>query len=150
AFTYLNMGPLRNKGVELSLDQRISNTVSGFVNYSWQGKPEVLKAAVPYPTVELALPPTNRFNIGGSYNSSRFLGNLTINYSDKAFWSDVLTSSYHGYTDSYTMVGGTFGVKWMRGKVTTSVKTANLLNQTIQQHVFGDLIRRSVTGEVRI
>lgn len=150
AFTYLNLGPLRNKGVELSVDHRFNSTLSAFANYSWQGKPEVLKAANPYPAIELALPPTNRFNIGGTYNGRRYIGNLTVNFSDKAFWSDVLTSTYHGYTDSFTMVGGTFGMKWMNGKITTSVKTSNLLNQTIQQHVFGDLIRRSVTGEVRI
>ena len=39
-----------------------------------------------------------------------------MNYSDKAFWSDVLTSPYHGFTDAYTMVNGSFGVKWQGGK----------------------------------
>ena len=35
------------------------------------------------------------------------------------------------------------------GRITTAVKGNNLLNQTVQQHVFGDLLRRSVVGEVR-
>jgi len=34
--------------------------------------------------------------------------------------------------------------------MTTSLKVTNLLNRTVQQHVFGDLLRRSVTGEVRL
>ena len=34
--------------------------------------------------------------------------------------------------------------------VTTSVKVTNLLNQDIQQHIFGDLMKRSVMGELKI
>jgi hypothetical protein len=41
-------------------------------------------------------------------------------------------------------------VKWPRQKLTTSLKVNNLLNETVQQHVFGDLIRRTITGEVRV
>ena len=78
------------------------------------------------------------------------LGSASVNYSDKAFWSDVLTSPYFGFTDAYTMVNGSFGVKWMNGKVTTLVKVTNLFNQDIQQHVFGDILKRSVSFEVRI
>ena len=65
-------------------------------------------------------PPTNRFNIGFNVDRGRFLGNLSVNYSDKAFWSDVLTSPFFGYTDSYTMVNGAVGARWMKGKITTS------------------------------
>jgi outer membrane receptor protein involved in Fe transport len=60
AFTYLNLGPVREKGLELSLDQRFARGVSAFVNYSWQAKPTVLDSATPFPVEELALPPTNR------------------------------------------------------------------------------------------
>jgi hypothetical protein len=136
--------------VELSLDHRVSSRLSAFANYSWQGDPKILKDPHPFPTSELSLPPTNRFNAGGSYNDARFLGALTVNYTDKAFWTDVLTSAYHGFTPAYTLVNGTFGVKWSGGKVTTSVKANNILNKTVQQHVFGDLLRRSVVGELRL
>ena len=71
----------------------------------------------PYPTQELALPPTNRFNVGFNFDGAALLGSASVNYSDKAFWSDVLTSPYHGFTDAYTMVNGSFGVKWANGKV---------------------------------
>ena len=150
AFTYLNLGPTRQRGVELSLDERVSSTISAFANYSWQGKPEILNDPNPFPAVELSLPPTNRFNAGATYNDRRFLGSLVVNYGDKGFWSDVLTSSYHGFTDAFTLVNGSFGVKWKGGKVTTTVKSNNILNKTVQQHVFGDLLRRSVTGEVKL
>ena len=153
AFTYQNLGPLRQKGIELSVDHRVDQNLSLFVNYSWQGTPQILAQANPadqYPTAELAYPPTNRFNTGFSVDHGRFLGNLSLNYSDKAFWSDVLTAPFAGYTDSYTMVNGTLGARWMDKKVTTSIKVTNLFNQDIQQHVFGDILKRMVVFEVRI
>ena len=150
AFTYLNLGPLRQKGVELSVDQRFGGGLSAFANYSWQAKPIVLDDPNPFPLQELALPPTNRFNIGVTFDGARFLGSASVNYSDKAFWSDVLTSPYHGFTDAYTMVNGSFGVKWAAGKVTTLLRGTNLLNKDIQQHVFGDIIKASVMAEVRV
>jgi iron complex outermembrane receptor protein len=149
AFTYQNLGPTRQKGVELSLDHRLHSTLNTFVNYSWQGKPEVLDDPNPFPSIELALPPTHRFNIGGTYDGPRLLGSLTVNYADDAFWSDVLTSPFHGFTDAYTLVNGSFGVRWNGGKITTSIKGTNLLNRTVQQHVFGDILKRAVTAEVR-
>ena len=60
AFTYLNLGPIRNKGIELSLDHRFHAKLTAFANYSWQDRPEILDAPNPYPIVELALPPTHR------------------------------------------------------------------------------------------
>jgi outer membrane receptor protein involved in Fe transport len=150
AFTYQNLGPLRQKGIELSVDHRVDQNLSLFANYSWQSKPDILPDANPYPTAELSYPPTNRFNAGFSVEHGRFLGNLSLNYSDKAFWSDVLTSPYFGYTDSYTMVNGTLGARWLNNKVTTSVKVTNLFNQDIQQHVFGDILKRMVVLEVKV
>jgi iron complex outermembrane receptor protein len=150
--TYLNLGPIRNQGVEVSLDHSFSNQVSASVNYSYQDKPEVRDAdsdQIAYPSEEISLPPTNRFNAAVNVNTRRFLGVLSVNYSDEAFWSDVLTAQYNGFTDSYTLLNGTFGVKWADGKVQTTLKVNNILNEEIQQHNFGDILQRSFTGEVR-
>ena len=62
-----------------------------------------------------------------------------MNAATGAFWSDVLTAGFHGYTDGYTTVNGSFGVKWHGGAITTTVKMSNLFHQTVQQHIFGDL-----------
>ena len=150
AFSYENLGPLRQKGVELSIDHRLQTNVSLFANYSWQGKPQIVADTNPYPTTELSYPPTNRFNVGFNLDYGRALGNLSVNYSDKAFWTDVLTSPYHGYTDAYTMVNGSIGARWMKEKLTTSVKVTNLFNQDVQQHVFGDILKRMVVFEVKV
>jgi len=150
--TYLNLGPLRQRGFEASLDHRFNNDFSASANYSFQAKPKALSAdsdQIPYFPEEIAFAPRHRFNASVNWNTARFLGSAGVNYSDKAFWSDVLSSPFHGFTDSYTMINATFGVKWANGKVTTSLKGTNLANQEIQQHVFGDLIKRSVFAEVR-
>ena len=47
------------------------------------------------------------------------------------------------------MVNATLGMKFADGKVTLSLKGINLTNEQIQQHVFGDILKRSVIAEVR-
>ena len=149
AFTYLNLGPLRQTGVELWLDQRFSRSLAASVNYSWQSEPEILDDPNPYLSSELNLPPTHRFNAEVNWNGSRLLGSASVNAATDAFWSDVLTAELHGYTDAYATVNGAFGVKWQGGAITTTVKVNNIFNQTVQQHIFGDLLRRTVLGEIK-
>ncbi len=122
-----------------------------FGNYSWQRTPEILDAGsdqIRYPTAEVGIPPENRFNVGISYNGPRFLGDVNVNYAGEALWTDVLGPEFHGYTDSYTMLNATFGVKFADGKATVFLKGTNLTNETIMQHVFGDILRRSVVVEL--
>jgi len=151
-FTYLNLGKVRNKGFEASVEHSIRRGVNAFANYSWQDDPQTRDDRT-LPS-ELAMPPHHRFNAGVSVNQRRFLGSLSVNYTSKAFWTDVLSDPYHGFTGSFTMVNGSVGLKWLGGKLITSVKGTNLLNDDnsqggIQQHIFGDIITRSVVGEVR-
>ena len=149
AFTYVNLGPTQQVGAELWVDRRISRSASAWFNYSWQDEPRILDSDNPFLPTELSLPPTHRVNVGASLNGSRFLGNVSVSAASAAFWSDVLTPEFHGYSDGYTMVNGSFGMKWSDGAITTLVKVTNLFNQSIQQHIFGDILRRTVVGEVR-
>ncbi len=152
-FSYLNLGPVRDRGVEVSLDHYFNESLTGFVNYAWQDDLEVLDASageIPYPNDEIALPPNHRFNAGLNWNSKRFLGTAQVNYVDDALWSDVLTTPFHGFTDSYALVNASFGVKWNEGRITTMVKCTNLLNEDVQQHIFGDILKRSVQLELKL
>ena len=149
AFTYLNLGPTRQIGAELWWDQRFSRSASAWINYSWQAEPEILEAENPYLPEELSLPPTHRGNAGFSWNGSRYLGSVSVSAASDAFWSDVLTRAYHGYSSGYTMVNGSIGVRWQDGAITTVLKGTNLLNRHIKQHIFGDILRRTVLLEVR-
>ena len=53
------------------------------------------------------------------------------------------------YTPKIFRFNASGGVKWRQGRLTTLVKITNLLNQEIQQHVFGDILKQSVTFEAR-
>ena len=149
-FTYLNLGPIRQTGLELWLNQRFSWLLAASVNYSWQSEPEILDDPNPFLPAELNLPPAHRFNAEVTWNGSRLLGSASVNAATDAFWSDVLTAGYHEYTDGFATMNGSFGVKWQDGAITTTVKVNNLFNQTVQQHIFGDLLRRTVLGEVKL
>jgi outer membrane receptor protein involved in Fe transport len=99
---------------------------------------------------ELNIPAKNRFNAGVNFSRGRYLGDLTVSYSGSAFWQDVLDDPFHGTTKAYTLVNGGFGVRWNKNRVTTSLKVVNLANQSVQQHVFGDILKRQIVGEMRV
>jgi outer membrane receptor protein involved in Fe transport len=144
-FTYQNFGRTTQQGFELGVQGLINRNIGAFANYSYQAEPDAN-----FDLRELNLPAKNRFNVGFNFNRGRFLGDLNVSYSDSAFWQDVLNDQFHGTTDSYTLVNGGFGLKWLNNRLTTSVKGTNLANQEIQQHVFGDIIKRSIVGELRV
>jgi outer membrane receptor protein involved in Fe transport len=149
-YTYLNFGKVKDKGIELGVDAAANRYVNVFANYSYQWMPiaEGLPAGT---TIEdLNWPPKNRFNTGFNFSYSRYLGNLTVSYTDKAFWQDVLDARYAGFTDPFTTVNGAFGVRWLGDRLVTSIKMNNIGNEEMQQHIFGDIIRRQVIGEARV
>ena len=145
-FTYLNFGHMTQKGLELGVDTPLTNDINVFVNYSYQAEPD----PEDFDISELNLPANNRFNAGFNFSRSRFFGNLSVSYSDDAFWQDVLDARYSGTTDAYTLVNGGVGVRWMDGRLTTSIKATNLGNDEVQQHVFGDVMKRQVIGELKV
>ncbi|MCI0416968.1 TonB-dependent receptor [bacterium] len=150
-FTYLNIGPLRQHGFELGVDSIVTDNVSVFANYSWQGDPKILDPdsdQLRYPDSELIFPPKHRFNAGMNYNSGRYLASAALNYTSEAFWTDVLSSVFHGPTEAFTTVSGSFGVRWLDGRITTALKVNNIFDDRVQQHIFGDIIQRSWFAEV--
>jgi outer membrane receptor protein involved in Fe transport len=145
-FSYTNLEGVRDTGIELGLNAQLSSDVSLFANYSWQNEP---KPDNPDQFGELNIPPANRFNLGVNYSGDRFFGNVSVNYTDTAFWTDVLDARYHGATEAYTTLNGGVGVRFAEGKVSAGVKFVNLTNETVQQHIFGDILKRQVLGELK-
>ena len=147
AFSYRNLGKVEQKGLELGIDGSFTKEWSGFANYSYQPDPK----AIGFPQSEINLPPNNRFNIGVNYGGDRYLGSLAVSYQDEAYWQDVLDNRYAGTTDAFTLVNGTFGYKWgSKRNIVTLLKATNLLNDEIQQHIFGDVSKLQVVGELRV
>ncbi|HUQ88263.1 MAG TPA: TonB-dependent receptor [Vicinamibacterales bacterium] len=144
-FGYRNLGTVKNKGFELGIDGAVSQALNVFANYSYQAEPEP-----DFALSEINLPPTNRFNAGFNFSQGHFLGNLSVSFVDDAFFQDVLDARFAGPTESYTQVNGAFGVKFLRDKLQTTIKVINLLDEDIQSHVFGDILKRQVIGELRV
>jgi outer membrane receptor protein involved in Fe transport len=144
-FSYRNLGTVKDRGIEIGVDTAVNRYVNAFVNYSFQADPDVEG----FDPSEANLPANNRFNAGFNFTRSRFLGNLSVSYTDDAYWQDVLDARFAGVTDAFTLVNGGFGVRWLGERVVTSIKVTNIGNQEIQQHIFGDIVRRQVVGEAR-
>jgi outer membrane receptor protein involved in Fe transport len=143
-FSYRNLGVNRNKGLELGIDAAATQALNVFANYSFQAEPDP-----DFDIEEVNLPPTHRFNVGFNYSAGRYLGNASVSYVGDAFFQDVLDARFHGWTEDYTQVNGAFGVRWMDGKIISSIKVINLFNEDVQSHVFGDIIKRQTIGELR-
>ncbi|MCX6551868.1 MAG: TonB-dependent receptor [Acidobacteria bacterium] len=144
-FSYRNLGRVKSKGLEAGLDMAVTRHLNAFVNYSYQPDPNP-----DFDKSEINLPPNNRFNAGFNASSGRYFGDMSITYQDQAYWQDVLDARYAGWTNSFALVNGSFGVKWMGGKLTTTIKGTNLANQEVMQHIFGDVMKRAISADMRI
>jgi outer membrane receptor protein involved in Fe transport len=141
-FSYRNIGKTTDQGVELSLQQRPSAEWSWFFNASWQDKPE-FEGVDP---IDQNLPPTWRGNLGVAYDHGSYFLDANVNYQDKAYWADVL--NVHAFTDAFTTVNLGLGVRLLDERLTLEVIGANVFDERVQQHIFGDLISRKVTGQI--
>jgi iron complex outermembrane receptor protein len=147
SYSYANFGSMTQQGLELGFDTAVNDRVNVYGNYSWQGEPD----PEDFPLSELNIPAEHRFNAGLNFHVSRVLGTVGVSYVGEAFWQDVLDARYHGSTEAYTLVNGSVGVRFgARDQMQVMLKGTNLTNEEIQQHIFGDIIRRQLSGEFRI
>ena len=148
-FTYLNLGTVKDKGIELGVDASVNRYVNVFTNYSYQWMPEIENFTAGTGINDINWPSKNRFNAGFDFSYLRFLGNLSVNHTDSAYWQDVLDARFAGTTKAYSLVNGAVGVRWLGQKLVTSLKVNNLGNTEVQQHIFGDIVKRQIIGEAR-
>ncbi len=143
-FTYRNVGKTVNKGFEVGLRLLpiARNTLT--VNYSYQQDPEIEGV----PEDEIGRPPNHRFNVGWNGYSGNWFYAASVNYTDEAYWTDVLDSRFWGTTDAFTTVDASLGVMLLDGTAEVSVRATNLLDEDALQHIFGDIIGRRVVAEI--
>ncbi|MCP4248942.1 MAG: TonB-dependent receptor, partial [bacterium] len=142
-FTYRNIGEIVNEGIELSLQIRPSRSWRIDANYTYQQEPEVTGI----PVEEVNVPPENVVNLGVSYDAARFYVNGNLNFVDDAYWADVL--NIQGLTDAYTQVNVGLGWRLQGGKTTLAINGSNIFDEEVRQHLFGDIISRKISAEVR-
>jgi outer membrane receptor protein involved in Fe transport len=160
-FQYQNAGTVRNDGLELGLSWAGKHGQSAALNYSWQSDPlssgirmsDRIATAVeqhaagmtPDTTDFVNIPARHRVSLSGQVDRPRWFAAGSWDYIAKTFWQDVLTPDFWGYVASYNLVGVRGGWRWPRQGLTASVQITNLLNDPIQQHVYGDVIERRLT-----
>ena len=149
SFTYLNLGNVKDKGIELGVDGAVNRYLNVFTNYSYQWMPVAEDLPAGTSIADINWPAKNRFNAGFDFSYQRFIGNMSVNHTDSAYWQDVLDVRYAGVTKPFTTLNAGVGVKWAGDRVVTSLKVMNLTNEEVQQHIFGDIIRRQVVAEAR-
>lgn len=147
-FTYRNVGEVTYQGAELGFNVNFMKGVTGQFSYTWQDEPEV-EDDNPLDPLELGVPAENLFYAGVNFDRGRYTGSFGVSYTDEAFWTDVLDARYWGATDAYTLVNASFGVEFGEGHYKFQLNATNLLDEDAQQHVFGDIIGRKITGEFR-
>ncbi|MGH9465496.1 MAG: TonB-dependent receptor plug domain-containing protein [Thermoanaerobaculia bacterium] len=145
AFSYRNLGEIVDQGVEIGFSGRAADDWRWFFNYSWQDEPDVTGIDIS----QVNLPPENRFNAGLAYSGELFFANGNLNYQDEAFWTDVLDSRFHGPTEEFTQLNLAFGVH-VGDHATLQVNGQNVTDEDVQQHVFGDILSRKVTGQLTL
>jgi outer membrane receptor protein involved in Fe transport len=153
SFTYANLGKSTEKGVEVGVEARLNRSWTALGTYSWQAEPEVedyTPVQLPGGTERLPvnIPPRHRASLGLLYDVPAFYVNGVVSYQDDAFWADPVDPRAWGPTDSFTMVNLGAGVRFNQGRMKLSVTAMNLFDSTVQQHVWGDFIRRRVVGKV--
>jgi hypothetical protein len=78
------------------------------------------------------------------------LGDVSVAYTSEAFFRDVLDATYAGWTKPFTVVSAGVGVRLAGDGAVFVVKVRNLGNEPVQNHLFGDLLRRQIVGELRL
>ncbi len=148
-FTYLNLGPVRYEGMEFAVNHSFNKHWSTACNYSIQKEPELLASSNPYPEEELSDVPETRYNLGINYAGDRAFASANLTHNDSFFSTDVLDSRYHGSVPAYDMINLNFGYKWLDNRVVANLKINNVENTEIQQHIFADIMKRSIVGELK-
>ena len=147
-FSFRNVGEARYRGVELGLNVDFAKGVTGQFSATWQDQPRV-KDDTPLQPLDLGSPSKYLFHAGVQAHRGALSGGLGVSYTDNAFWSDVLDSRYWGSTPAFFQVDGSIGRDFAKKRLKLVLNATDLLDDRIQQHVFGDIMGRKATLELR-
>ena len=145
-YSFLNLAKVRDRGLELSTTVALPR-VSVQGAYTFQATP-ILEERQPDFPLQINRPP--RHSGGGrvTYTDARWSAAADLNYTGRAFWSDVFTAPFWGYTKAYVLLNGRVGASLQKSQVELWLSGTNLLDRKIKTHVFSDTVRRKVTAGV--
>jgi outer membrane receptor protein involved in Fe transport len=143
-FSFVNAGNTRQRGVELAARLDWTDvTVRG--SYTFQATPTLKDNTTPYP-LEINRPARNKASVGATYARDAWTVSSDLTYTGRAFWADVLTEQFWGYTDSFANVDAQARYQLPGDAWQVWVSATDLLNRRIKAHVYGDTITRRVVA----
>jgi outer membrane cobalamin receptor len=145
-FTFVNLGEVRDRGIELAAQVDWA-PVSFQASYTFQDTPR-LDSGTNLP-LQINRPPRQQGGAGVTYSATRWNVGGDVHYTGRAFWADVFTEQFWGYTDAYVAVNARASYRLPNRAWELWVSATNLSDEKIKSHVFGDTIRRKITGGVR-
>ncbi len=150
-FTYKNLGTQTNQGLEIGLESGVGEDMTFYANYSYQAqpKPEFPGLTETQALAEVNLPAKHRFNYGITSSIWRIFYSMNASFVGKAFWQDVLDARYNGETSRYAVTNLVIGTV-LKGKTTVQIRVNNISNAKVQQHIFGDIMKRQIVAELKI
>ena len=143
-FTYLNAGRIRESGAELGADINATKEVAVHASYTYQEDPKLTDVSLP---ITLNRPPRHQAALQAVLTHGAWYGSAGATYTGSAFWADVLDSRFWGSTPSYTFLNAAAGYHFH--KTDLEFKGTNLADRRVKEHIFGDIIGRKVTVQVR-
>ena len=145
-FSFVNLGRVRDRGLELGTNIEWSR-VSVQGSYTFQALP-VLTSGTAVP-LQINRPPRHQVGGGLTYVTDQWTAAGDVHFTDKAFWSDVLTEPFWGYTDAFVSVNARVSYRLRSRPWEVWLSATNLFDEAIKSHVFGDIVRRKISAGLR-
>jgi outer membrane receptor protein involved in Fe transport len=147
--TWLNVGSVRNRGIELTGRVELARGISTRASYTFQDAPKATGADPRYP-LQLNRQPKNMASAGLIYQGKEWNGSVDTSYVGAAYWSDVLDARFWGTTSSFVLLNAKVAYPLPGVRAQLALSGTNLLDRRIKQHVFGDIYRRHVSAELEV
>ena len=90
--------------------------------------------------------PAWRANLGLARDTGRRFWNASLNYQDEAYWADVLFA--RASTAAFTQLNAAAGLRFLDRRLTVKLSAQNLLDERVQQHIFGDFLDRRIDAQL--
>ena len=146
-FTFVNLGHLRDSGIELSGHVDVAPFAIR-ASYTFQGVPafddELTGIDLP-----INRPSRHQNGVTVTYRRRSWTAEGALHTVSRAFWADVFTSPFWGYTSSYYSLDGRVSYRLPSRMWELWTSATNLTDEHIKSHVYGDTIGRTVTAGLR-
>jgi len=143
---------VKQQGLELGFDSAFGPSMTYYLNYSYMAQPEPTFPGLTatQALAEINLPAKHRFNYGVSTSIWKIFYTVDASFIGETFWQDVLDSRYSGKIPKQVVSNLIIGTKFNHDRATLQARVNNMGGAPVQQHIFGDVMKRSFMIELKI